>query len=192
MILTYEIIREIKQKEKSERLQKLPEFFFKDAAGYINLKKGTLEESAARNLVQSIFELRKKKILNIASLSYKVDRIPDNLEPEEKKLYLGVIKILREYQESFEGKIIDPLKENNQSDKEVGEEKKQQNQKPIKKQEYEKEEKSPPKTKVVFLVDIPEIILPSGEKCCFKEGEKKEFEMEFARVLEEKGLCKII
>jgi DNA replication initiation complex subunit (GINS family) len=183
MILTYETIREVKQKERSERLQNLPENFFKSAGEYINLKKGSLEEPAARNLVQSIFELRKKKILNLASLSYKTERVPDNLEPEEKKLYLKVIKILREYQETFEGKVINPvgmgIQQNNQEEI-------------IKKTENKKEEKQPSKTKLIFLRDIPEIFLPSGENHSFKKGEEKELDLEFAKVLEEKGLCKII
>jgi DNA replication initiation complex subunit (GINS family) len=192
MILTYETIREVKQKERSERLQNLPENFFKSAGEYINLKKGSLEEPAARNLVQSIFELRKKKILNLASLSYKTERVPDNLEPEEKKLYLKVIKILREYQETFEGKVINPVEGSIQQNKKCGEEEQNNQEEIIKKTENKKEEKQPLKTKLIFLMDIPEIFLPSGENHSFKKGEEKELDLEFAKVLEEKGLCKII
>ncbi len=48
------------------------------------------------------------------------------------------------------------------------------------------------KTKVIFLKDVPEIISPGFEICCFKKGEEIELEQEFAGILKEKGLCEIV
>ncbi len=182
MTLTYEIIREVKQKEKSEKLQYLPENFFEDVVEYIKLKKGAIEETAAKNLVQSIFELRRKKILNIASLSYKTEKIPENLEENEKRLYLSIIKLLRE---NFERKtIISSENKSPQNKKEV--------KKPEEIQNLEDKKTRLTKTRVMFLADIPEIFLPSGNSCSFKKGEEKEIDLTVAKVLEEKGFCRLV
>ena len=202
-MITYELIREIKQKEKSEKLQPLPENFFRDAVEYIKLKKGSLEERGIKNLVQSIFELRKKKILNIASLSYTTDKIPENLEEDEKELYLGLINLLREYFKNFEKKLNKPSENDNYLEESNLETKPKENliKKPLEKtkgelenmQKTEPEEKSEAnKTKVIFLIDIPEILLPSGKNCSFKKGEEKVLDLGFTKILEEKGFCKQI
>ena len=46
------------------------------------------------------------------------------------------------------------------------------------------------KLKVVFLLDIPEIITPSGEICSFRKEEEKELDCEFAAQLKEQGFCR--
>jgi len=198
MIITYEIIREVKQKEKTEGLQKLPENFFENAAAYLELKKGTLEESAAKNLILSLFELRKKKILNLASLSYKTDTLPENLEPEEKKLYLNLVRVLREYQTAFETKLTQPLQQNKKHIEEqqdiedlVEKEIKQKNSLLEKTKNLENETKHN-KLKVIFLKDLPELLLPSGERCSFKRGEEKELNEDFAGILIDKSFCKLL
>ena len=198
MIITYEIIREVKQKEKTEGLQKLPENFFENAAAYLELKKGTLEESAAKNLILSLFELRKKKILTLASLSYKTDTLPENLEPEEKKLYLNLVKVLREYQTNFETKLTQYEQQNKKHMEEQGEteelvekEIKEKNSLPEKTKNLENETKYN-KVKVIFLKDLPELLLPSGETCSFKRGEEKELDEDFAEILIDKGFCKLL
>ncbi len=149
----------------------------------VNLeKKGAIEETAAKNLVQSIFELRRKKILNIASLSYKTEKIPENLEENEKRLYLNIIKLLRE---NFERKtIISSENKSPQNKKEV--------KKPEEIQNLEDKKTRLTKTRVMFLVDIPEIFLPSGNSCSFKRGEEKEIDLKVAKVLEEKGFCRLV
>jgi len=198
MIITYEIIREVKQKEKMEGLQKLPENFFENAAAYLELKKGTLEESAAKNLILSLFELRKKKILNLASLSYKTDTLPENLEPEEKKLYLNLVKVLREYQTNFETILTQYEQQNKKHMEEQGEteelvekEIKEKNSLPEKTKNLENETKYN-KVKVIFLKDLPELLLPSGETRSFKRGEEKELDEDFAEILIDKGFCKLL
>jgi len=167
MILTYEKIREIKQKEKGEKLQQLPPNFYENAFNYIKLKKGTIEEKSAKNLVYSIFELRKKKILNLAFLFYKTNNMPKKLEDLEKELYLELIKIIRKYDHSFEQNYIN-------------------------KETKLEEERKNTKVKVVFLKDIPEILSPSGRVYSFKKGEETELEPDFTKILYEAGFCKII
>ena len=164
MILTYEKIREVKLNEKGERLQKLPPNFFENAFNYIKLKKGTPEEESARSLVFSIFELRLKKISNLAFLFYKSNKIPENLEKEEEELYLNLVQILRNFREKFETRKI----------------------------EIEKVSNFETTKKVKFLVDTPEIFLPCLGTCRFKKGEEREFETKVADFLLNKGFCKLV
>ena len=42
----------------------------------------------------------------------------------------------------------------------------------------------------MFLLDIPEIITPTGEICSFKKEEEKELDSEFATQLKEQGFCR--
>jgi DNA replication initiation complex subunit (GINS family) len=169
MILTYEKIREVKLNEKSDKLQKLPPNFFENAFNYIKLKKGTVEETSAKALVTSIFELRLKKIVNLALLLYKSNKIPENLEKDEEELYLSLVQIFRGVRDVFEKKLELENKET---------EKKENNLKNLK--------------KVRFLVDIPEIYLPSLGICCFKKGEIKELDESITSLLLEKRFCELV
>lgn len=165
MILTYEKIREVKLNEKGEKLQKLPPNFFENAFNYIKLKKGTYEENSATSLVFSIFELRLKKIVNLAILLHKTNQIPENLEPEEEKFYLELVEKLREFKDEFRRKY-EFVEKNNKNNIET--------------------------QKVKFLVDLPEIFLPSLGVCCFRKNEIKEIKKEIANFLLKKGFCELV
>ena len=112
MLLTLNKIREIQLKEKSEKLQKLPENFFRDAKIYLDIKKGTIEEKSARNLIESIFNLRLKKIINYAFVFYKTNKELENLEDCEKILYLDLINLLKNYYNNFKKQFSEEEKIN--------------------------------------------------------------------------------
>lgn len=102
MILTYEKIRELKQLEKQDKLQELPENFSTAVAEYIDLKKGSDEEVSANNLIKGLYALRKKKIINLACLFYKTHKIPDNINDIEKELYVNMMEVIKKYHNSFD------------------------------------------------------------------------------------------
>jgi DNA replication initiation complex subunit (GINS family) len=174
MILTYEKIREVKLNEKDEKLQKLPPNFFENAFNYIKLKKGKLEESSATSLIFSIFELRLKKIINLALLFYKSDKIPENLEKVEEKLYLDLVQTFRGFRDSFKKEFeCKETRKENEPDQNI---------------------LLTPKTtkKVRFLIDIPEIFLPSIGVCNFKKGEERELDENITLLLLEKKFCELV
>ncbi|MCK4730441.1 MAG: hypothetical protein KAT28_03930 [Candidatus Aenigmarchaeota archaeon] len=199
MILTYEKIRELKQLEKQDKLQDLPENFSIAVAEYINLKKGSDEEVSAKSLIKSLYDLRKKKIINLAGLFYKTDKIPENIEGMEEELYLNTVEIMRKYNISFEGlfnKQSETERTESKNNKQYSQSTKTKNMfnslqikedtanKPYDNNSQEN------KLKVVFLSDIPEIITPTGEICSFKKEEEKELNTEFAIQLKEQGFCR--
>jgi len=225
MILTYEKIRELKQLEKQDKLQKLPENFSTIVAEYLNLKKGSDEEISAKNLIKSLYDLRRKKIINLAGLFYKTDKIPDNIEGIEKELYLNMVEVMRKYNNSFERLFnkqsetgrTESEKNTNSEEKETESEKNTNSEEKETKSQNNEQEHHNVKTedeidslhvkktttnksfenklqkdklKVVFLLDIPEIITPTGEICSFKKEEEKELDSEFATQLKEQGFCR--
>lgn len=181
MILTYESIREIKQKEKNSELQKLPENFFSDALEYLKVKTGSSEEASARRLIISIFDLRIKKIMNLAMMYYTLSRTPENLEPFEKDIYISFVKTLKEGYGKFKDfGFIDAV-----------------NDDPKEKTSIENKKEKPTQTetdrkKVVFSVALPEILLPNGESHSFSEGDEIELDKTFASLLAQKGFCKFV
>ncbi len=224
MMLTYEKIRELKQLEKQDKLQKLPENFSTIVAEYLNLKKGSDEEISAKNLIKSLYDLRRKKIINLAGLFYKTDKIPDNIEGIEKELYLNMVEVMRKYNNSFERLFnkqsetgrTESEKNTNSEEKETKSENTNSEEKETKSENNEQEHHNvktedkidslhvkktttnksfenklqEDKLKVVFLLDIPEIITPTGEICSFKKEEEKELDSEFATQLKEQGFCR--
>ena len=212
MILTYEKIRELKQLEKQDKLQKLPENFSTIVAEYLNLKKGSDEEISAKNLIKSLYDLRRKKIINLAGLFYKTDKIPDNIEGIEKELYLNMVEVMRKYNNSFERLFnkqsetgrTESEKNTNSEEKETKSQNNEQEHHNVKTEDeidslhvkktttnksFENKLQKD-KLKVVFLLDIPEIITPTGEICSFKKEEEKELDSEFATQLKEQGFCR--
>jgi len=237
MILTYEKIRELKQLEKQDKLQSLPENFSTAVTEYIKLKKGSDEEVSANSLIKSLYSLRKKKIINMACLFYKTDKLPDNikdLKDIERDFYVNMVDVIKKYHNSFDelfgnssetGKELlknentntykneipskqkdMELKENNLNLVDNKEEPKTKELKPqninqetqnkslsIKEEpeeNFSKNKSQKDKLKVVFLLDIPEIVTPTGEICSFKEKEEKELDSEFAVQLKEQGFCR--
>ena len=211
-MLTYEKIRELKQLEKQDKLQKLPENFSTIVAEYLNLKKGSDEEISAKSLIKSLYDLRRKKIINLAGLFYKTDKIPDNIEGIEKELYLNMVEVMRKYNNSFERLFnkqsetgrTESEKNTNSEEKETKSENNEQEHHNVKTEDkidslhvkktttnksFENKLQED-KLKVVFLLDIPEIITPTGEICSFKKEEEKELDSEFATQLKEQGFCR--
>ena len=212
MILTYEKIRELKQLEKQDKLQKLPENFSTIVAEYLDLKKGSDEEISAKSLIKSLYDLRRKKIINLAGLFYKTDKIPDNIEGIEKELYTDIVEVMRKYNNSFErlfnkqsetGRTESEKNTNSEENKTESENNEQEHhnvktedkidslhvKKTTTNKSFENKLQKD-KLKVVFLLDIPEIITPTGEICSFKKEEEKELDSEFATQLKEQGFCR--
>ncbi len=220
MILTYEKIRELKQLEKDGKLQVLPENFLKYIAEYITLKKGSEEENSAKNLIMDLYESRRKKIMNLAFSLYKMDNIPKNMDGLELEFYNDLVEVMKKHNKDFEelfkkpseiggeapkdeivnlGETETPLKDK-ESEPTTNEQKSQnavqedQNKNSHIKEEtgekFSENNSQKDKLKVVFLLDIPEIVTPTGEVCSFKEEEEKELDSEFAVQLKEQGFCR--
>lgn len=183
MILTYEKIREVKLNEKGEKLQELPPNFFENAFKYIALKKGTIEEESAKSLVFSIFQLRLRKIANLAYYYYKSDTIPDNLEKDEENLYLKLVDNFREHSERFNRNFEEAMRKKVETSESLGE----TAEAPTKNKSQAQDLK-----KVRFIQEVSEIFLPSQGTCSFKKGEEKELEKEEAELLLSKGFCEAL
>ncbi len=183
MILTYEKIREVKLNEKGEKLQELPPNFFENAFRYINLKKGAVEEESAKSLVFRIFQLRMRKISNLAYYYYKSDKLPENLERNEEKLYLDLVNGLRNHSDRFNRNFEEAMR------KKVETSENQEENAEAQKKDKPKEQNI---KRVKFVQEVPEIFLPSQGTCCFKKGEEKKLEEEEANLLLNKGFCETL
>ncbi len=108
--ITFELIRKIQREERdSPQLTKLPENFFEKVSAYLEQKKkmedrkASLEVKNVERLVENIFDLRERKILNQAIITVRTKIPPQNLTQEEEKFFEEVVKILKERREKFFG-----------------------------------------------------------------------------------------
>jgi len=105
-MITYETLRNIEHEEKnSVKLSKLPQDFLQEAMQYLqnkeaiaNEKEDELELETARHRVESIMQIRERKILSFTLSFVRSGAIPENLMLEERELFNNIVKNLQDYQ----------------------------------------------------------------------------------------------
>jgi len=132
-IITYEILYDILRRERSrQELQKLDINFFNDINKYIKEKKAILEDLKSKSsifakkeiektekelinikkIVKEIYDKRESKILQLALSSAVTNRIQDgsNLLSEEKLIFDGLVKFLKDSRENLLNQLLDDEK----------------------------------------------------------------------------------
>jgi len=127
-MITYNAI--LRQEKYNETLQKLPKNFLEDLKEYIEEKnksfarsEGAFDEALkklkkqfenAQSLIEEIFAIRQKKILNLALLA-KISGVTrsdlDNMLLEEKELFQTVLNKVKDIEERLKAKIIEGKKD---------------------------------------------------------------------------------
>lgn len=112
--ITFELIRKIQREERdSPQLTKLPENFFEKVSAYLEQKKKiekedrkiSLELKNIERLIENIFDIRERKILNQAIITVRTRIPPQNMTEEERNFFEGIVKILKERRENFFGSL---------------------------------------------------------------------------------------
>jgi len=130
-MITYNDLYAILRQEKyNEVLQKLPKNFLDDVREYIKEKKKIIEKDAsdfdeavaklkkqfdnAKLLINELFSIRQKKILNLALLA-KISGVSksdiENMLPEEKELFELVLNKLKEVEERIKSQLSEEKKD---------------------------------------------------------------------------------
>jgi DNA replication initiation complex subunit (GINS family) len=103
MILTFEKIRELYWKEKeSQKLQEIPEDFFKDSSAYLNGSDETIKSA-----INDLIDIRQVKIVKMAVMATKSPVAKHhNLTNEEETFFYSILNSLKEFRINItEGKI---------------------------------------------------------------------------------------
>lgn len=107
-MLTHEALRKFVNEEKeSPSLKPLPVDFFEQAKAYIDAK-GKLEKennwelSSTRDLLNSLFESRQRKIIFSALNSLSSGIVLENMTTEEQGFFESITKILKEFHDKKE------------------------------------------------------------------------------------------
>lgn len=110
-MLTFEKIRDFERAEReSKELQKLPENIIAEINDYIRKKEAMQEKSSAdiiemenvKKIVRSFFELREKKIVELALYSVRTQLPVDNLLGVEEKMLAAIVSDIKKYREEFQ------------------------------------------------------------------------------------------
>jgi len=101
--ITFELIRKIQREEqRTQKLSKLPDDFYKNVKSYINTKtnmenrKVVLEVKSIERLAEDIFNRRERKVLNLAIISARTNIQPENLTEEERSFFDHVLAVVKE------------------------------------------------------------------------------------------------
>ncbi len=174
MVVTFETIRDIQRSEKENRnLIKLPDGIFEEIAEYIRRKESRnedfLELENAKNIIKDIVDRREHKIVNMAVMYVRSGVIPRNMTKEEEEFFAALVKIIKEFRDSYYTSLIYGKRE---------------------KEEVVAEE--PPKIEMVQMTeDVPEFVF--GERVYnLKKDEIASLPKELEDFLVKKGVAKRI
>ncbi|MCC5994437.1 MAG: hypothetical protein LM587_02510 [Candidatus Aenigmarchaeota archaeon] len=103
-VISFEFLRKILNEErKSQNLTKLPDNFYENVKVYLEEKRKAVrerkDEIELRNIeriVENIFNLRERKIVNFAIMSVRAGVQPSNLTEDEKIFFNRLVEILKE------------------------------------------------------------------------------------------------
>jgi len=106
MLLSYDAILKIVNKEKSEKkLTELPENFFTDVKGYIESKsklagkEDNWELESARRLIHDLLEIRERKILILALYNVRSGISSENFTSRETEFFDTLVKNIKAFRE---------------------------------------------------------------------------------------------
>ncbi len=174
MVVTFETIRDIQRGEKENKmLTKLPEGVFEEIAEYLRRKSSRqedfLEVENAKNIIKDIIDRREHKIVEMAVMYVRSGIIPKNMTKEEEEFFASLVKIIKEFRDSYYSRIIN----GGTKHEEV----------------VDKEE--PKKPMIQITEDIPEFVF-GGKIYNLKKDEIASLPKELEDFLIEKGVAKRI
>ena len=104
-MLTFEKIRELEHAERdSKELQALPENIMDELKDYIHRKEKSsdpLEIENVKSTVKRLFEIRERKLLELALYSVRTGLPPENLTQAEESIFNAIIDNLKKFRENF-------------------------------------------------------------------------------------------
>ena len=109
-MLTFEKIRDFERAEReSKELQKLPDNVIEEIKDYIRKKEAIAEKSSSdiieienvKKIVRNFFELREKKIVDLALYSVRTQLPIGNLLNIEEKVLAALVNEIKKYREEF-------------------------------------------------------------------------------------------
>ena len=129
-IITYEILYDILRREKTrQELQKIELNFFQDINKYLNEKTAILDDLKSkssifaqkeiektekelnniRKIIKEIYEKREAKIVQLALSSAITNKVQDmnNLLEEERLIFDGIVKFLKEIRQELLSKLLE-------------------------------------------------------------------------------------
>lgn len=112
-MITFEKIRDLERAERdNKQLQKLTEGLTDDIKDYLKRKEIALKSSMdilelenVKNTIKRLFELREKKMLDMALYTVRTGLPPENLSTEEERIFYTIVEGLKNYRESFFARI---------------------------------------------------------------------------------------
>ncbi|RLI97415.1 MAG: hypothetical protein DRO96_00675 [Candidatus Aenigmatarchaeota archaeon] len=193
MVLTFEKIRDIHRAEKeSRKLEKLPDNIMKEAADYIERKQHIKEKTSTdvyeleniKNIIKDLFEIRERKILNLALYSVRTGLPVENLTKEEEKLFYSLVNILKTFREEFLDKLGNPaamvrMESNGDISKKNGSNDKSEKQKTKKRQ-------------IRVVQDIPEFVGTDLKSYSLKKNDIISLDEKIENLLIKRGLAKVV
>ena len=118
-IITFDYIREVFENEKKEvKLSKIDENFFEKVRKYLEMKEKVYEETknekifqelkTAKRMIEEIFNIRLKKIINSIFIFLKTGVLPENMLRSEEEIFFKMIDLIKEYKKKIkiEKKVI--------------------------------------------------------------------------------------
>jgi len=109
-MLTFDTIRELERTERdTKKLEKLPEDLLAQLQEYLRRKEDMkdktsteiLEFDNVKNTIKRFFELRERKISNMALDCVKTGIPPENLTKKEEETFYKVVDVLKGHREEF-------------------------------------------------------------------------------------------
>jgi len=102
--ISFEYLRKILNEEKkNQNLTKVPDDFYESIRLYLEGKrkiakerKDELELRNIERIVENIFNLRERKIVNFALMSARAGIQPSNLTPDEKLFFNKILEVIKE------------------------------------------------------------------------------------------------
>ncbi len=133
-MITFEGIRQIYEEEKRQStiLIKLPDNFFTEIKVYIKNKQRAISEGespdeleTAKRRLESVFEIRERKIINAALDYVRTDVEPQNLLEDEERLFRIIVENIVQFRDDMAKKLApgEKTEEKSESKPEESEEK---------------------------------------------------------------------
>ncbi len=109
-VISFEYLKKILNEEKkTSNLTKISDDFYEAVKQYLDAKKKLAkdrkDEVEARNIeriVENIFNLRERKIVNFAIIAARIGSIPQNLTKEEKDFFDKIVNVIKERRKMLE------------------------------------------------------------------------------------------
>jgi len=175
MVVTFETIRNIQRSEKENKsLTKLQEDIFAEISEYLKRKserkEDFLEVENIKNIIKDIVDRREHKIVEMAIMYVRSGVIPKNMTKEEEEFFSSLVKIIKEFRDSYYSTIISGS---------------------IKKEEIIEKPEEPEKTVIQILEDIPEFVF-GNKTYILKKDEIASLPKDLEEFLIKKGVAKRI